>query len=420
MKETVEKIYSYISRGEKKGLENMCILGEELGWKKPSYKIIHVAGTNGKGSVSATLEHILFKAGYRVGKFTSPHILRVNERIAYNQKEIEDRDFIELFHKVEKVIEKRELSPTFFEIMTAMMIEYFMGVELDYLILETGIGGRLDSTNILDGDYAIITNIGYDHTEMLGDTLEKIAFEKAGIVKRGAQVILCGAQSFLKEEVLKNNPAKVMDVMEEYQGVRYFLDFENFRTIIYVGEREFAFSLFGEHQVRNFLTAYHLLKIIGVEDEIIAKNISGVKLSCRFEIIEKNPCVILDGAHNSHGMKALGETMRKGYHPEEVMVITAILKDKDVKEMVEEIEKFSSKVVVTSLLENKRGTTGEVLKKYFTEDKTMVEDNLEKALEIWKNSGKKVLLICGSFYLLSKIKERIENEWENFEKKKKK
>lgn len=410
MKDTVEKIYSYIGSGEKKGLENMVILGEELKWKKPAYKIIHVAGTNGKGSVSATLEHILFKAGYRVGKFTSPHILRVNERISCNEKEIEDRDFIEIFQKVEKALKKRDLNPTFFEIMTAMMIEYFSDRDLDYLILETGIGGRLDSTNILDGDYAVITNVGYDHTEMLGDTLEKIAFEKAGIVKKGAQVILCGAQDFLKEEVWKNNPHSVTDVLEEYRDVKHSLDFENFRTKVEVAGRQFSFSLFGEHQVRNFLTAYHLLKTLGVRDEIIEKNIGGVRLPCRFEVLEKDPWVILDGAHNSHGMKALGETVKKGYHPDEVMVITAILKDKDVKEMVKEIEKFSSKIVVTSLLENKRGTTGEVLKKYFTDDKTMVEDNLEKALEIWKNSGKKVLLICGSFYLLSKIKERIGNE----------
>ncbi|MGL5098694.1 MAG: bifunctional folylpolyglutamate synthase/dihydrofolate synthase, partial [Fusobacteriaceae bacterium] len=316
MKETVEKIYSYIGNGEKKGLENMRILWEELGWKKPTYKIIHIAGTNGKGSVSTTLEYILFKAGYKVGKFTSPHILRVNERIAYNGKEIEDSDFVELFQKIEKAIKKRGLTPTFFEIMTAMMIEYFRDKELDYLILETGIGGRLDSTNILDGDYGVITNIGYDHTEMLGDTLEKIAFEKSGIVKNGARVILCEAPSFLREAVLKNNPAEVIDAMVEYPGIKYFLDFKNFRTVINIGEKQFNFSLFGEHQFKNFMTAYCLLKIIGVDDEIIEKNIDGVRLSCRFEIVEKNPWVILDGAHNSHGMKALGETMKKGYTPD--------------------------------------------------------------------------------------------------------
>lgn len=404
MEETIERVYSYIGSGEKKGLENMKILGEELNWTKPSYRIIHVAGTNGKGSVSATLEHILFKAGYSVGKFTSPHILRVNERICLNKKEIEDRDFIELFQKVEKAMIKRDLKPTFFEIMTAMMIEYFSGRELDYLILETGIGGRLDSTNILDGDYAVITNIGYDHMEMLGDTLEKISFEKAGIVKKDSRVILCEAPSFLKEEVLKHNPNQVIDVMEEYPHGKYQLDFENFRTVIKLEEKIFSFSLFGEHQFKNFLTAYHILKMIGVSDEIIQKNIDEVWLSCRFEVVGREPLVILDGAHNSHGMKSLSETIKKGYNPDEVMVITAILKDKDVEEMVKEIEKFSSKIVVTSLQENKRGTTGEILKKYFTDKGTIVEDDIEKALNLWKGSGRKILIICGSFYLLSKIK----------------
>lgn len=409
MKETIERIYSYINIGEKKGLENMEILREELEWKTPLYKIIHVAGTNGKGSVSATLEHILFKSGFKVGKFTSPHILRVNERICYNKKEIEDREFIELFEKVEKVIKKRDLNPTFFEIMTAMMIEYFKNRDLDYLILETGIGGRLDSTNILNGDYAVITNVGYDHTEILGNTLEKIAYEKTGIVKEGAKVVLCQAPDFLSEEVLKHHPSEVVDVISEYSEAKYFLDFKNFRTIIEMDEKKYHFSLFGEHQFKNFLTAYSVLKMIGVQDEIIERNIHEVKLSCRFEVVEKDPIVILDGAHNSHGMRSLGETMREGYHPDEVMVITTILKDKDIEDMVKEIEKFSSMIIVTSLLENKRGTTGEALKRYFTGKTTMVEDDIEKALALWKNSGKKVLLICGSFYLLSKIKEGIGN-----------
>ncbi|MGL4980590.1 MAG: bifunctional folylpolyglutamate synthase/dihydrofolate synthase, partial [Fusobacteriaceae bacterium] len=334
MRETVKKIYSYIGSGEKKGLENMKIFKDELKWKKPSYKIIHVAGTNGKGSVSATLEHILFKSGYNVGKFTSPHILRVNERIALNKNEIEDSIFIELFKKIEGVIKKRGLAPTFFEIMTAMMIEYFSCVDLDYLILETGIGGRLDSTNILDGDYAVITNIGYDHTEMLGDTLEKIGYEKSGIVKSGAYVVLCEAEDFLIEEIKKNNPLKIVDAIQEYSGFQYFLDFKNFKTVVKLKDKDFYFSLFGKHQVKNFLTAYAVLKLIGIEDNVIEKNIDGVNLSCRFEIMEKNPLVILDGAHNSHGMRSLAETIKSGYHPDDVMVITTILKDKDIREMV--------------------------------------------------------------------------------------
>lgn len=409
----IEEIYGFINSGKKNGLENMKILMKTLGISQPDYKIIHVAGTNGKGSVSATLEHILFSAGFTVGKFTSPHILKISERIRLDETEISDMDFIEAYLEVKKAIELKELTPTFFEIMTAMMFYYFKDKNLDYLVLETGIGGRIDSTNIFQADFAVITNVGLDHVEMLGDNLASIAAEKAGIIKSGSQVIIGISEPELFEKVMAEDFNRVVLVEEKYAEASYRLDFENFLTRIEIKGKKFDFSLFGEHQFSNFLSAYEVLKMIGISDKVIAENCGGVYLQCRFEVVKRSPLIILDGAHNSHGINALKNTLMKGYEPSDITVITTVLKDKDIDEIAVHMEKLSENIILTSLSENKRGVSAEVLEKYFTTGRCSVEETLHGAIEKALKDHSKIIIICGSFYLLSKFKEECGYVWKD-------
>lgn len=176
--ELLDELYSYSMHGIKLGLENIKKICEELGNPQDSYKIIHIAGTNGKGSTATTLETILLEAGYSVGKYTSPHILKFNERIRADREDISDEDIAHYYEEVKKAVENAGVKPTFFEVTTAMMFKYFQDKKVDYVVLETGMGGRFDATNITKAELCIITNVTLDHTEYLGDTIYKIAREK--------------------------------------------------------------------------------------------------------------------------------------------------------------------------------------------------------------------------------------------------
>lgn len=430
MQEIIDEIFDYGFTGKKFDLENISRILQELGNPEKSYKVIHVAGTNGKGSVSTTIETILLEAGYKVGKFTSPHILKVNERVNIDGEPISDEDFIKQYKIIKAVLEKIDLVPTFFEFITALMFNYFKEKKIEYLVLEVGLGGRLDSTNVADGEIAVITNISLDHVRELGDTYSKIAFEKAGIIKENSQVVigewkeesLLALKEVLKEKKFKN----INFTKEKYERCStYSLDFENFITEIEMRyetkDKKYSFSLFGEHQYENFLTAYEVVKLLGISDEIVERAIKKVYWQCRFEVIKKHgKIVVLDGAHNMAGITHLKETLLKHYTPEDILTITSILEDKEIKPMLKEITDFSNQLVLTSLSDVKRGVSGEKIKEVAEEilktknsktKLTVIEDVLE-SYSYGLKSSEKVVVICGSFYLLSKIKEGMKGEKE--------
>lgn len=401
----LDELYSYSMHGIKLGLENIKTLCKELGEPQKNYKIIHIAGTNGKGSTSTTIETILLEAGFKVGKYTSPHILKFNERIRANGIDISDSDIVKYYKILKKTIEKTQIKPTFFEVTTAMMFKYFSDLNLDYVVLETGMGGRFDATNICDDDICVITNVTLDHTEYLGDTIYKIAKEKAGIIKNCPRVIVADSNSeFIK--AVSEEKAEIVNVLEKYKNAKKILNFEKFITEIEIDNKKYEFSLFGDYQFKNFLTAYEVLKELNISDEIIAEGAKKVVWQCRFEKYSQDPLVILDGAHNVDGMRELCKTIKLGYSPNEVVVITSILKDKDVKHMLPLMREISDNIIFTSLEDNPRGTSGDDIFEQL-EDKrgARVENNMIKAFNLAKDMNKKVIVICGSFYTLSKFKE---------------
>lgn len=404
----LDELYSYSMHGIKLGLENIKTLCKEMGEPQKDYKVIHVAGTNGKGSTSTTIETILLEAGYRVGKYTSPHILKFNERIRANGQDITDEDIVKYYQLVKDIVAKTGLRPTFFEMTTAMMFKYFSDLKLDYVVLETGMGGRFDATNVCEADICVITNVGLDHIEYLGDTIYKIAKEKAGIIKNCPKVIVADSNSeFLK--AISEEKAEIINVLEKYKDARMKLDFKGFVTRIEIGEESYDFSLFGDYQFKNFLTAYEVVTELGIDREIIKKACKKVVWQCRFERYLEKPLVILDGAHNEDGMRELCKIIEQGYRSDEVVIITSILKDKDVKHMLKLMRKISDNIVFTSLEDNPRGTTGEKILEQLEEKRgCLVENDMKKAYEIAKNLNKKIIVVCGSFYTLSKFKEEID------------
>lgn len=405
----LDELYSYSMHGIKLGLENIKTLCKELGQPQKSYKVIHIAGTNGKGSTSTTLESILLEAGYKVGKYTSPHILKFNERIRANAKDISDEEIVRYYQLVKNIIAKTEIKPTFFEVTTAMMFKYFADLGLEYVILETGMGGRFDATNISPAEICVITNVSLDHTEYLGDSIYKIAKEKAGIIKECKKVIIADNNLELLKAISEEN-AKIINVLDKYKAASLKLDFKKFITEIRIENEIYHFSLFGDYQFKNFLTAYEVALQLGIDKKFIKKACQNVIWQCRFERYSQSPMTILDGAHNEAGMSELCKTLKQGYKNDEIVVITSILKDKDIKSMLALLRDVADNIIFTSLEDNPRGTKGEEIIKYLDDKRgCVVENNIKKAYILAKSYNKKVIIVCGSFYTLSKFKEEIDD-----------
>jgi len=402
----LDELYSYSMFGIKLGLENIKNICKGLGNPERNYRVIHIAGTNGKGSTATTVERGLIEAGYRVGKFTSPHIVRFNERIQLNGHEIPDEKICEYFLKIKKILERDGIRSTFFEVTTAMMFLYFADEKIDYLVLETGMGGRFDATNVVDSEIAVITNISLDHVGFLGNDIYTIAREKAGIIKKSSKVIIGDSQEGLIRAVT-DEKAEFVDVLEKYSERKYRLDTSDYITEIEVGGITYKFSLFGNYQVNNFLCAYEVLRTLGVSEETIQRAAAKVVWPGRFEVAGRDPLLILDGAHNVDAATRLKENINLSYGTDETVAIVSILEDKDIEGVLREIRGFADTIILTSLKDFKRGLSGEELKKYSGDfKKVVVKEDIDEAYKSAAELRRKAMVVCGSFYLLCKFKGR--------------
>ena len=418
----LEEIFSLRNKSRRENIDDLKKVYKLLGEPCKNRKVIHIAGTNGKGSTSAFLENIFFYSGHNVGKFTSPHILKYNERIVSNKKMISDEKIQKYYEVVKKILSELKLKINFFEITTFVALLFFEEENLEFIILETGLGGRLDATNVVNSVISVITNVSFDHTAILGNTLKEIAFEKAGIIKNGEICIFSQNLAELENEINKKTK-KSINVLKKYKNIDIELDKKNFTTTIKFEDdkkiKKFELPLFGKFQGNNFLLSYEIAKRFGISDKDIQNGINHLKLFGRFEIFSKNPFVILDVAHNEDSMKVLFENLSFLYKKNEVIFITSMLKTKDFVPIFEKIQEFSDKIFITSLKDVTYGMSSCEIKKEIEKfenkenflKKIIFEDDILDAYKKAKKLEKyKAIVICGSFYEIAKFKKLFENK----------
>ena len=344
--ETIEETLQYLQfdnwAQSAPGLARSRELLGLLGDPQKKLKFVHIAGTNGKGSTAAMLAAVLQSAGYRTGLYTSPHLLRFHERMRVNGEEIDDASLIALTNTVRQAAAQMREMPTGFEIMTAIAFLYFVQERCDIVSLEVGLGGRMDSTNVIPApEVCVVMNIGLEHTAILGDTLEKIAAEKCGIIKRGAHAVLFGqtegVEAVAREKCTQEGVALTVTAQEKLERISSSLDGQVFK---YRGRGPYHLRLLGEYQLLNALTVIDTctaLRSRGWEklmDEAIDSGLSAARWPGRLELLRRSPDFIVDGAHNPQCVDALMDSLAALYSGKKLIFLTGVLRDKDWQQML--------------------------------------------------------------------------------------
>lgn len=412
--EAIEYIHSVNWMFCNPGLDRVKTLCKALGDPQDSLKFIHVAGTNGKGSFCAMTDSVLRAQGYRVGLFTSPYIMEFGERMRVDGENISDDELCSLVEKVKPIADAMEDKPTEFELITALAFLYFAEKGCDYVVLECGLGGRLDATNVVKTSIlSVITGIALDHTAILGDTHEKIAAEKAGIIKKGVPALWCGAHDGA-ERVIREKAAEVGARFERIDRStmkikRMTLDGTDFDF----GEhKNMHIPLLGSYQplnAANVLSAIDLLRGLGVEigDEAIRAGLADVVWHARFEIINRSPLIIADGGHNPEGIDGAVDSIKQ-YFTERVGIVTGVMADKDYRYMAGRMAEVADKVFCLTP-DNPRALSSEEYAKVF-EDLSIsavacasVDDAVGKAME-WGREHNMPIICLGSLYMYGEIR----------------
>lgn len=371
-------------------------------------QVIHITGTNGKGSTAAFIATGLIHAGFRVGKFTSPYIYSIHECICLNNQPITTLELENIYFKIKQLLIKHNLYLSPFEFLTAIMFEYFASQNLDYLILEVGMGGATDATNVVDSKFSIITNVALEHTKWLGNTITAIAEQKAGIIKNGITIIATN-----HPEVIKVVSAKTRNYINvlDYYTPEVVLDCMQFKTILRFTDptgsdnrlHQYDINLFGKFQAYNFLCAYQVFTSLKLPQASIIYAAENTHWAGRLQVIARNPLIILDATHNPAGAQSICESLDKLWAKDQVVIISSILSDKDIKPMLISFSHLSDYMIYTTIDNTPRGLTAHDLAQYgnglFNNSKCV--DNPQEALIFAKTLGRKVILITGSLYLLS-------------------
>lgn len=367
--QALEKIHSYIKFGSKLGIGRISELLRRLGSPDKDLKVIHVTGTNGKGSVCRFLYEILNASGYRTGAFFSPYIQRFTERIQFAGAEISEEDLAacaeKVLEKAEEMVADKLESPTEFEIVTAIGLLYFAGRNPDFVILEVGIGGVDDATNVFEQPLVTaITSVGMDHMEVLGETLPAIAEYKSGILKKEVPAVISIKDPEAREVVrqkAESLQAPFYDVTEaQTAGVIKDISGYTFSTSFLIGEKAVSYenikvTMPGMHQVENAVCALHIVQVlIGlgyvIPEEMIRKGFLDAVQPARFEVLYDDPCyIILDGAHNYDGSRALAYTLHELFDRKNILLCVGILGDKEIPQMAKMLTKLHCDVICTSV-----------------------------------------------------------------------
>lgn len=396
------------------GLERIKSALKEFSNPEKNFKSILVAGTNGKGSTSAYLESLFRHYGYKTGLFTSPHLIRENERWQIDRKEIDDRKLQDYINELKPIIEKYNL--TYFEACTLLAFKYFSDEKVDIAVVEVGLGGRWDSTNVLEPEISVITNVSFDHMHILGNTLLDIAYEKTGITRQDKPAVIGRNQieiiHWLKERKIKEYYIKDIDYfVKEIDFNKY--DYK-FKEHIF---ENLEISMLGKRQIENSSLALTTFLLFldknnqPVVENIIRKALYNTKWKGRMEIISKNPFIIIDGAHNEEGLIKTFQEIKEIFPNKKIFTIFSFMKDKDKEKMID-IIKQNSDFYVAATMPFSRAMTAEDFKNVGIKN---VKVNHIEAVNELKNSVDKdtIILITGSLYLIGEI---LKDGWDTFNK----
>lgn len=425
----IDRIHEFNRFGMVLGLDRMEELLRRLGNPQDDLKVIHVAGTNGKGSVSKYLEEGLSACGYKMGLYTSPYIETFNERIRYDGADISDED---LEYYGQKVVSAAEAmvadgldSPTEFEVVTAIAFLYFAGKQADITILEVGLGGIGDSTNVVKSPLAsVITSISYDHMAQLGSSLAEIAVNKAGIIKTGCPVIANVPQRDAAKIIARKAYA-MGSRLYDISGIRAAVSDEtpfSQKVSMELYEKSYSdveISMVGRHQAENLKTALATLEIlrksgaVKLDREALYEGLKRARQPGRFEVISEDPLVIIDGAHNEAGAQALQETMAQHFAGKKILLVAGILADKEIDSIVKFLTKITDHIIVTEP-DNPRKLAAEKLAEHVAEFGVAAEavPDVEAAVHRAKElaDGYDVILFAGSLYLIGDVRRLWRNE----------
>jgi dihydrofolate synthase/folylpolyglutamate synthase len=423
--EAVAWIHARLRLGIKPGLTRMEWMMDRLGHPEKHFHSVHIGGTNGKGSTVTFLRAILEEQGYSVGTFTSPYFEQFNERISVNGKPISNDDIVRLVNVIKPLsdeLEQTELGGlTEFEVITAMSLVFFGQLSsVDIVLYEVGLGGRFDSTNIINPLLSIITSIGLDHTAILGDTHEKIAFEKAGIIKSGVPIITAVHQSEALQVIKKKASVENADCFvlgEEFLVLNHQSIANGEEFDWKMGDQNWSciqISMIGKHQIENAslaIMAAHLLNDKSqfvIDSTSIRKGIKKAYWPGRFEVIYNYPTVIIDGAHNEEGIHTLVREVKKRYHDKEIHIVFAALRDKKLDGMIQELDAIASQITFVSFDFPRAANSKELYSISLSENKTENmnwETSIEEQLVHLREN--QVLIITGSLYFLAEVKPKL-------------
>ncbi len=420
--EALKYIDTELKGGCNPGLGRINNLLKLIGNPHKGLKTIHIAGTNGKGSVSAMISRILIESGYKVGTYISPHLINITERYLINNKEIEEVKFTKyvevLKEKIDFMKSEGEEAPSQFEMLTALAFLYLKDENTDIAVVEVGLGGRYDATNVLDPLVSVIMSIGYDHMSILGDTIEKIAYEKAGIIKskgitvlypqtyKEAESVIESVSEKLGNRLIKVKKETVSSDSFSLEGQLIDYSYKN------TNYKDIKLPLLGDHQQLNAATAITvslLLMEIGfqISENHIKRGIENVKWLGRLSIVSKNPLIVIDGAHNVDGILVLSNAVKKYFKDKKLILIMGMLKDKEHDKSLGIIAPMANVFIATEPLDGralKAEELGMEANKYAPN--VLVEPSIEKAIEKAKSmyeENDSVICIAGSLYLMGEV-----------------
>ncbi len=410
--QAIEFLYSRLKFGSIPGLERIEALCKRLGNPQEKLKFIHVGGTNGKGSTCHMIAGMLENAGFKTGLFTSPYVVDFAERIQINGDMISYRDLgntVSLVKPIVEQLDKEGITPTEFEVLTASAFLYFYNKKCDYVVLEVGLGGLCDSTNIIkEPVVSVITSVSYDHTQILGDTIQEIAFQKSGIIKNNRPVVIYPQPINEARDVIFNSAKEKNSRVYDVDANSIFSVESNILGSIFKYKDVcLTTGLVGSHQLKNAATAYETgcaLIDCGVKLSLenIVYGIANAKIAARTQVVNQKPLVVIDGGHNPDGIDALCNNLMTIFRGKKIFAIVGMMADKDVAAGAEMLGPLCEKIA-TVTVDNPRSMKAEALKDIFDGFcKSVISfDNLRIAFEnmIPLLDNDSMLLICGSLYL---------------------